>query len=141
MAKQKLTWSVDSDFLLAAVYTQEKLYRLAWLFNDNLNMNFCRIEDVKIPLQKNMPESEHHLFIYENELEEWSLTLVKNLGTGGSLLKVNPVPTVILKAEGELSEKLFNKIEKFSKQGENVQLFNRIDVEKLKDKERFVFNV
>jgi hypothetical protein len=141
MAKQKLIWSVDSDFLLAAIYTQEKLYRLAWLLNDNLNMNFCRLDDIKIALQKNMDESEHHLYLFENELEEWSLTLLKNQGTGGLLLKVNPLPAVILKAEGELSAKMFNKIEKFAKQDESIQLFNKIDTEKIKDKERFIFNV
>lgn len=141
MAKKKLEWNLETDFVITAFYSQERLYRLAWLLNESIKSNFSRISDIKLNLHSNSSISEHHLYVFENEEEEWGLKLIQNQGSAGVLVKHNPAPLAILKAHGELSRPWLMKIEKVVKEIPEILAYRELEVEKLRNNEIIQFDV
>ena len=141
MVKKKLDWNLETDFVLMGFYTQQRLYRLAWMLNNGINSNFSRVSDIKLNLHGNSAFSEHHTFIFENEEEEWALKLVQNQGSLGILVKHNPAPLAILKVHGALSRIWLERIELFAKDTIDIQFFEELEIDKIKNKETIIFDV
>jgi len=141
MVKKKLNWNLETDFVLMGFYTQERLYRLAWIINNGINSNFSRVPDLKLNLLGNSTFSEHHAFIFENEEEEWALKLVQNQGSLGLIVKHNPAPLAILKVHGELSRIWLEKLEELAKETKEIQFYEEIEIDKVKNKETIIFDV
>lgn len=141
MAKKKLDWNLETDFVITAFYSQERLYRLAWILNESIKSNFIRISDIKLNLYAKETFSEHHVYIFENEEEEWGLKLVQNQGSAGVIVKHNPAPLAILKAYGELSRDWLIKIQKAVSDIPEILAYRELDVEKLRNKEIILFDV
>ena len=141
MVKKRLNWNLETDFVLMGFYTQERLYRLAWMLNNGINSNFIRVPDLKLNLLGVSTFSEHHTFVFENEEEEWGLKLVQNQGSLGLIVKHNPAPLAILKVHGELSRIWLEKLEKFASGTREIQFYEELDINKVKNKETIIFDV
>jgi hypothetical protein len=133
MKKHVLDINFDDEFLLFGIVTQEKYYRLAWLLNQELNLNFCLKEEIII-FQSNIPKAKFTRLDNHDDINKISYHLIENKDEGHFLLPEIKNIDYLLMIRGAtefiLPQTLIDNIKKL----QEVQLVTSIDLEKLKSK-------
>ncbi|OCX51250.1 hypothetical protein BEL04_19210 [Mucilaginibacter sp. PPCGB 2223] len=86
MNKKVLKFEIDLDFVLVAITSSLKDYRLCYMVNRELKMNFAKTEDLHLdPLHGNNP-AYFSIYRYAIDDEEAEFFLIANKGSEGYLI-------------------------------------------------------
>lgn len=115
MNAKNFTFSNDEylNFDLIGINSREKDFRLAWFLNKELNWDLGREKPYK--LETKDQNSEHELFRYFSEENDFTIHLISNRSLKGALIQEYAQIEYLLKVEGrEDIEELVKKIRKIN---------------------------
>lgn len=124
----------DIDFLLLGLSCFEKDYRLCWLINKQLGMNFSRADDLCL-LRKDVEQC-FPRFSYTWENEDVELTLLKNRTDEGTLLPELRQVDYLLKVD---SDDMPHGLTELIRSVPRVAAVFVLDASNLKEKEVLLF--
>lgn len=138
MNKTYLKLSLDLDFVLIAITASLKDYVLCHKINNNLNLEFCKIDDHEVffnPDEAPLAFSKYYFFIEEGEQEYY---LISNRNSEGFLVpEMNKVDFFMIIHQYIDKEDLNALLSGLNKMPD-IQVAAQIEVKKLKSKENLV---
>jgi hypothetical protein len=81
-----LKFEIDLDFVLIAVTTSLKDYRICYLINKFLNFNFIKVPDLSVEISPGTPPVLFSLYQYQPENTESDFYFIANKGSDGYLI-------------------------------------------------------
>ena len=81
-----LKFEIDLDFVLIAVTTSLKDYRICYLINKSLNFNFIKIQDLEVDINQGAGPALFSLYHYHWEASETDFYFISNKGSEGYLI-------------------------------------------------------
>lgn len=101
--KHKLDMAIEEDFCLLGVVTDEPDYKLCWMINGALAMNFEKQDDLKLFHKKINEEQEFSNFFYEDEEAMITFRIIKNRTDKGYYLEELKNLDYLIHIQGEIS--------------------------------------
>lgn len=101
--KHKLDMAIEEDFCLLGVVTDEPDYKLCWMINGTLAMNFEKQDDLKLFHKKINEEQEFSNFFYEDEEAMITFRIIKNRTDKGYYLEELKNLDYLIHIQGEIS--------------------------------------
>lgn len=139
MKKYSLNTEVDYDFLMLGISCHYRDYRMAWLLNQHLEINFSKTDPYTLFEKKNNQEFEFPLFIFDDEENYLFWNLVSNKTLGQLIIpeKKEFDYFVIIKGSYDFIDKdqLINKIKNIP----GIILCSELFPESLKSKKNLFF--
>jgi hypothetical protein len=144
MANKILKFDIepDYDFILFALISPFKDYKLACHINDVLEIDFCKNDDLTLC----QPKKEDRLvsnFLYRSEHSTWCLFRNQLLDTEeetkGYLVTELKNYDFLLKIEGDSAEEVSKDLPEKLKSLPCVEYLTKIDVQNLKSKDNLLF--
>ncbi len=134
-----LKFEIDLDFVLIAVTTSLKDYRICYLINKFLNFNFIKIPDLAVDIYRNESTILFSLYHYNWETTETDFYFIANKGTEGYLIPEMKEADYFLLIKNYIDENdLDNIILTLNKIPEIVAAV-KIDPKKIKSRENLLF--
>ncbi|MEO7211890.1 IPExxxVDY family protein [Mucilaginibacter sp.] len=84
--RKNLKFEIDFDFILIALTTSLKDYRICYLINKSLNFNFAREEDLRLDIGPDGSEVLFSIYQYSWETTETDFIFIGNKGSDGYLV-------------------------------------------------------
>lgn len=84
--RKNLKFEIDFDFILIALTTSLKDYRICYLINKSLNFNFVREDDLKLDIGPGGSEVLFSIYHYSWETTETDFIFIGNKGSDGYLV-------------------------------------------------------
>jgi len=137
--KKFLKFEIDLDFVLIAVTTSLKDYRICYLINKYLNFDFVKTEDLAVDIHRGAAPSYFSLYTYNWEASETDFFFISNKGTDGYLIPEMKKADYFLMIKNYIDDKdLENIISGLNKISEIVAAV-KIDPKKIKSRENLLF--
>jgi hypothetical protein len=134
-----LKFEIDLDFVLIAVTTSLKDYRICYLINKFLNFNFIKIPDLAVDIYRDAGTTFFSLYHYNWETTETDFYFIANKGTGGYLIPEMKKADFFLLIKNYIDEHdLDNLVSTLNKIPEIVAAV-KIDPKKIKSRENLLF--
>ena len=131
-----LKFEIDLDFVLIAITTSLKDYRICYLINKYLNFNFTKTEDLEAEVNPGEPLAAFSQYQYNSELGTSPLYFIANRGPGGYLLPEMRKADYFLMTKNNIDEnELDNLVSSLNKIPEIVAAV-KIDPKKIKSREK-----
>ncbi|MDB5116716.1 MAG: IPExxxVDY family protein [Mucilaginibacter sp.] len=139
MNRKIVKFEIDLDFVLIAVTTSLKDYRICYLINKHLNFNFVRTNDLSVDIHQGEPAVHFSLFIYNWEASETDFYFISNKGSDGYLIPEMKRADYFLMIKNYIDESdLDNLISSLNRIPEIVAAV-KIDPKKIKSRENLLF--
>ena len=84
--KLKIEFDIQSEYTLFGISSQLKDYRLVFHINNDLKLNFKRMEDLPIANEKKDQENKFSFYYYFDEESHHTYSLISNHNQNGRLL-------------------------------------------------------
>jgi hypothetical protein len=137
--KKVLKFEIDLDFVLIAITSPLKDYRLCYMVNKGLNFNLLRAEDLQLDPLHGQVLSYFSLFKYRWEASETEFYLLSNKGTEGYLIPEMNRTDYLLMIKNYIDETdIDDIILKLNKIPEIVAA-TKVDPKKIKSRENLLF--
>lgn len=95
--------AIEEDFCLLGMVTDEPDYKLCWMINRSLRMNFEKQNDLKLFHKKIGEEQEFSNFQYEDEEAMITFRIIKNRTDKGYYLEELKNLDYLIHIQGEIS--------------------------------------
>ncbi|HEY2582825.1 MAG TPA: IPExxxVDY family protein [Mucilaginibacter sp.] len=139
MNRKFLKFEIDLDFVLIAVTTSLKDYRICCLINKFLNFNFVKISDLEVDIYRDSGTVFFSLYHYNWEASETDFYFIANKGSDGYLVPEMKKADFFLLIKNYIDENdLDNLISTLNKIPEIVAAV-KIDPKKIKSRENLLF--
>ncbi|QXV66583.1 IPExxxVDY family protein [Mucilaginibacter sp. 21P] len=139
MNRKILKFEIDLDFVLIAITTSLKDYRICYHINKCLNFNFTRVDDLKLDSGNYGNEMLFSFYNYSWENTETDFYFIGNKGTEGYLVPEMREADYFLMIKNYIDdEDLENIISCLNKIPEIVAAV-KIDPKKIKSRENLLF--
>ncbi|WP_214073319.1 IPExxxVDY family protein [Mucilaginibacter sp. dw_454] len=139
MNKKFLKFEIDLDFVLIAVTTSLKDYRICYLINKCLNFNFIKTDDLAVDIHAGAPQVYFSLYTYNWEASETDFFFIANKGTDGYLIPEMKKADYFMMIKNYIDDKdLENIISTLNRIPEIVAAV-KIDPKKIKSRENLLF--
>ena len=134
-----LKFEIDLDFVLIAVTTSLKDYRVCYLINKALNFNFTKIQDLEVDINNDLIPVLFSIYHYSWETTETDFYFIANKGSDGYLVPEMRKADYFLLIKNYIDENdLDNLISAINKIPEIVTAV-KIDPKKVKSRENLLF--
>jgi hypothetical protein len=134
-----LKFEIDLDFVLIAVTTSLKDYRVCYLINKALNFNFAKIQDLEVDINNDLVPVLFSIYNYSWETTETDFYFIANKGSDGYLVPEMRKADYFLLIKNYIDENdLDNLISAINKIPEIVTAV-KIDPKKVKSRENLLF--
>ncbi len=134
-----LKFEIDLDFVLIAVTTSLKDYRVCYLINKALNFNLIKIPDLEVDINKDAEPVLFSIYHYNWEATETDFYFIANKGSAGYLIPEMRKADYFLLIKNYIDENdLDNLISALNKVTEIVAAV-KIDPKKIKSRENLLF--
>lgn len=134
-----LKFEIDLDFVLIAVTTSLKDYRVCYLINKHLAFNFVKSPDLSVDINPGLPPVLFSLYHYNWETTETDFYFMANKGSDGYLIPEFRKADYFLMIKNYIDENdLDNLITTLNKIPEIVTAV-KIDPKKIKSRENLLF--
>lgn len=137
MSKQHLNIEYDYDFFLLGLVCQAKDYRLCFEVNKKLGVEFNKIENLELYLNKQNEASYFSTYLYENE-DEISFYIIFNRGTKGYLIPEQNKLDCFVVVKGAFRAEQKKELTLKLKEIKLILGVYELDVKKLKSRENFI---
>ena len=137
--RKVLKFEIDLDFVLIAVTTSLKDYRVCYLINKALNFNFAKIQDLEVDINNDLVPVLFSIYNYNWETTETDFYFIANKGSDGYLVPEMRKADYFLLIKNYIDENdLDNLISAINKIPEIVTAV-KIDPKKVKSRENLLF--
>jgi hypothetical protein len=134
-----LKFEIDLDFVLIAVTTSLKDYRICYLINKYLNFNFVKSDDLAVDIHPGAPAVYFSLYEYNWEASETDFFFIGNKGSDGYLIPEMKKADYFLMIKNYIDDNdLDNLVSALNKIPEVVAAV-KIDQKKIKSRENLLF--
>jgi hypothetical protein len=134
-----LKFEIDLDFVLIAVTTSLKDYRICYLINKYLKFNFVKIPELAVNLDEGAVKSLFSIYSYYWETTKTDLYFIANKGTEGYLVPEMRKMDYFLLIKNYLSENDSNEIISSLNKIPEIMTAVKIDPKKIKSHENLLF--
>ncbi|MGI4728528.1 MAG: IPExxxVDY family protein [Janthinobacterium lividum] len=139
MNRRILSFELDLDFILIAITSQLKDYRLCYHINKELNADFRKVNDYELNLFAGNEPMQFSQYFYQIKTFETEFYIIANRGAAGFLIpEMASVNYFMLIKNHFDDEDLGNMICRL-KQIENIKKVVRVDPKKIKSNENLLF--
>ena len=134
-----LKFEIDLDFVLIAVTTPLKDYRICYLINRYLNFNFTKNNDLSVEINPNQYPVFFSMYTYSWETSDTDFYFIANKGTDGYLIPEMRKTDYFLMIKNYIDEDdLDNLVSSLNRIAEIVAAV-KIDPKKIKSRENLLF--
>ena len=134
-----LKFEIDLDFVLIAVTTSLKDYRICYLINKYLNYNFVKADDLEVEMGQNPEPVLFSKYTYHWETTETDFYFIANKGSDGYLIPEMRKTDYFLMIKNYIDEDdVENMVSVLNKIPEIVAAV-KIDPKKIKSRENLLF--
>lgn len=134
-----LKFEIDLDFVLIAVTTSLKDYRICYLINKFLNFNFIKIPDLAVDIYRNESIILFSLYHYNWETTETDFYFIANKGTEGYLIPEMKEADYFLLIKNYIDENDLDSIILTLNKIPEIVAAVKIDPKKIKSRENLLF--
>ncbi len=132
--KHKLSVSIEEDYCLLGIVSDEPDYKLCWLVNQQMDASFTRTDDLEI-FNKNLDgEQLVSLFIFEDEQRMLTFRLIVNRTTTGYFLPELKNIDYFLHIQGEIVPDDINELIRTVNSIPAVRMCVPVDLGKIKER-------
>lgn len=134
--KHKLSVSIDEDYCLLGVVSDEPDYKVCWLLNQQMNFSLARTADLKLFNKRLNIEQEVTLFKYYDDNALISYRLIGNKTSSGYFLPELKNIDYLLHIQGVIDLEEITKLIKMIGSIKSVRMCVPVDLSKIKERER-----
>lgn len=134
--KHKLSVSIDEDYCLLGVVSDEPDYKLCWLVNQQTGASYARADDLRIFSAKQNAEQLVSLFIHEDEQRFLTYRLIVNRTSEGYFLPELKNIDYFLHIQGEIIPENISQVIKKLNAIPAVRMCVPVDLGKVKEREK-----
>jgi hypothetical protein len=137
--KRILKFELDLDFVLIAITSSLRDYRICYLLNRSLNFDFIKTDDLLLDSAVKDGHTYFSLYKYNWEHTETDFYVISNKGTGGLLIPEMPTTDFLLMIKNYIDDDdLENIVQGINKIPEIVSAV-KVDPKKIKSRENLLF--
>jgi len=138
--KKLLKIQIDLDFVLIAVTSAQKDYRICYLINKYLSFNFARVADLEVNIYQNSAEPvPFSMYEYYWEASETSFYLIANRGVDGLLIPEMREADYFLMIKNYIDDQDLNNLISGLNRVPEIVVAIKIDPKKIKSRENLLF--
>ncbi|MFI5140362.1 MAG: IPExxxVDY family protein, partial [Sphingobacteriales bacterium] len=134
-----LKFEIDLDFVLIAVTTSLKDYRICYLINKFLNFNFTKINDLRVDIQPAKGPVLFSRYHYNWETTETDFYFIANKGTEGYLIPEMKKADYFLLIKNYIDENDLDSLISSLNKIQEIVAAVKIDPKKIKSRENLLF--
>lgn len=134
--KHKLSVSIDEDYCLLGVVSDEPDYKFCWLVNQQTGASYTRADDLKIFSKKLNEDQQVSLFIYDDEKRMLTFRLIVNRTSDGFFLPELKNIDYFLQIQGEIVPTDIDKVIREVNAIPAVRMCVPVDLTKIKEREK-----
>ncbi len=139
MNKKVLKFEIDLDFVLIAITTPLRDYRLCYMVNKILNFNFIRSEDLCLEPLQGSARAWFSLYKYSWESSETDFFMIANKGTDGYLIPEMNRTDYLLLIKNYIDETELDDILLHLNKIPEIVAAVKVDPKKIKSRENLLF--
>ncbi|MES2809672.1 MAG: IPExxxVDY family protein [Bacteroidota bacterium] len=139
MNRKFLKFEIDLDFVLIAVTTSLKDYRVCYLINKHLNFNFTKTDDLEVDIRPGAPPVFFSLYQYSWEASETDFYFIANKGTDGYLVPEMKKADYFVMIKNYIDEKDLETLITGLNRIQEIVAAVKIDPKKIKSRENLLF--
>ncbi|RKR80945.1 hypothetical protein BDD43_1083 [Mucilaginibacter gracilis] len=139
MNKKVLKFEIDLDFVLIAITSPLKDYRLCYMVNKGLNFNFVRADDLHLDALNGMAESYFSFFNCSWESSNTHFYLISNRGSDGYLIPEMNRTDYLLMIKNYIDENDLDDIVLRLNRIPEIVAATKVDPKKIKSRENLLF--
>jgi len=136
--KHKLDLAIAEDFCLLGVVSDEPDFKLCWLINQSLNMNFEKQEELQLFHRKLQDVQAFSLFTYYDEDAMITFRIIKNRTENGYYLDELKNIDYLIHIQGEINTLRISNFMLSVGALESVRMCVPTDLSRIKNKERLI---
>lgn len=140
MAKRVLKQDNDYRFEALGIVSPLKDYRLCWFFNQALQTDLHRVEDIEFHAPKERRVNAFSHFTFFREIDDVHYHVVENKGSSGVFLPKAAQFDFLLILEGSLAGELIEETEAALRLLDALQLVRPIDKQLFNGLENLIFD-
>jgi len=137
--RKKLKFEIDLDFVLIAVTTSLKDYRICYLINKFLNFNFIKTPDLPVDIHPGEGPVLFSKYHYNWETTETDFYFIANKGSGGYLVPEMRKADYFLLIRNYIDENDLDKLILALNKIPEIVTAVKIDPKKIKSRENLLF--
>jgi len=138
--KKLLKFEIDLDFVLIAITSAQKDYRICYLVNKYLKFNFVRVADLDVHIHPNFTQPvPFAMFEYHWESSETSFYFIANRGADGLLIPEMREADYFLMIKNYIDDRELNDIVTGLNKIPEIVAAIKIDPKKIKSRENLLF--
>ena len=134
--KHKLNLAIEEDFCLLGVVTDEPDYKLCWMINRFLDMNFEKQEELQLFHRKLNEEQVFSHFSYHDSDTLITFRIIRNRGENGYFLDELKNIDYLIYIQGEINTMRIHDFMQSVGSLEPVRMCVPSDLSRIKNKER-----
>ena len=138
MKKHKLDLAIDEDFCLLGVVSDEPDYKLCWMINHSLDMNFEKQEDLQLFHPRLKAEQVFSLFSYHDENALITFRIIRNRTENGYYLDELKNIDYLIHIQGEIDTSKINDFIHSVGALKSVRMCVPSDLTRIKNRERLL---
>ena len=136
--KHKLDLAIEEDFCLLSVVTDEPDYKLCWMINRFLDMNFEKQEELQLFHRKRDEEQVFSHFSYHDSDALITFRIIRNRSENGYFLDELKNIDYLIHIQGEINTIRINDFMQSVSALEPVRMCVPSDLSRIKNKERLL---
>jgi len=136
--KHKLDLAIEEDFCLLGVVTDEPDYKLCWMINRVLDMNFEKQEELQLFHRKLDEEQVFSHFSYQDSDALITFRIIRNRSENGYFLDELKNIDYLIHIQGEINAMRINDFMQSVGALEPVRMCVPSDLSRIKNKERLL---
>jgi hypothetical protein len=137
MNKHKLLIEYDFEFALLGISCHVKDYKLCWLLNKSIQVEFSQSDPIELAAGKK--KVNYNVFMHDDEEMCTQFFIIANKSDGHYLVPEQKNIDYWLKVEGNYDENDVMELQKKIKPIPGVLTVFQLEVSKLKSKQNFIF--
>jgi hypothetical protein len=136
--KHKLDMAIEEDFCLLGLVTDEPDYKLCWMINGSLRMNFEKQSDLILFHKKINEEQDFSNFLFEDEDAMITFRIIKNRTENGYFLEELRNLDYLIHIQGEINTMKISKFMLSLGGLEPVRMCVPCDLSRIKNHDRLL---
>jgi hypothetical protein len=134
-----LKFEIDLDFVLIAVTTSLKDYRICYLINRYLNFNFIKTDDLSVEIGPNPGPVLFSMYAYNWEASDTDFYFIANKGSDGYLVPEMRKTDYFLMIRNYIADDELDSIVSSLNRIPEIVAAVKIDPKKIKSRENLLF--
>ena len=139
MNRKFLKFEIDLDFILIAVTTSLKDYRICYLINKCLNFNFVKKDDLEVDIQQHAGPVFFSIYHFNWEASETDFYFIANKGSDGYLIPEMKKADYFLMIKNYIDDTDLEKLVSDLNRIPEIVAAVKIDPKKIKSRENLLF--